>query len=696
MPTPMIFDRRQRATLDALARCIVPHAYDGEREALVDVVSLLEARLAEAPERLRHEFALGLRVLGFPLARWILCGSATAWEAMPIGERSTRFERLGHSRLGVARTLFQGVRRLVLLSYYTTADGRADAGLLEPLHAREPAFDWEGPAVGATSRDDEPIARVPRGAERAAWGSHQRKPVPGAVTLGSTLTGEHHLTADVVVVGSGAGGAVAAARLAEAGREVVILEEGSYLHAPDFDEDEGRLHPMLFADRGLRSTDDLGIAMLQGGAVGGGTTVNWMVMLRTPDHVLDEWARRFGITGLSPRDMAPVFERIEREVHATRVPDDSHSPSNRVILDGARALGWRATPATINARGCVRAGTCSLGCRYDAKQGGLLTYLPRAFACGARLFANARVDRLEVTERATAGNRAPRKRVHATVLDPGTRAARASLTIDAPVVVLAAGAVGTPVILERSGLGGGGVGRYLRLHPTTCVLGRYAHDISPLMGTPLSVTCDEFLRHDANGYGFWIQCPSLGAAMAAVAMGGFGASHRAAMRQMQRTAPLIALTRDGADLQASNGSVRIDRKGRTRIRYRLGPSDRAHVIAGIEAAARLHFAAGAREVVTLHTTPLAMTKEADLPRIREQRYGANDLSLFSAHVNGTCRMGTDPSRSGISQTGERHGVRGLYVADGSALPTALGVNPQETIMALSSVIAEGIVERNRQ
>src|SRR6185503_9309566 len=150
------------------------------------------------------------------------------------------------------------------------------------------------------------------------------------------------------------------------------------------------------------------------------------------------------------------------------------------------------------------------------------------------------------------------------------------------------------------------------LHPTTCVLGRYAHDISPLMGTPLSVTCDEFLRSDANGYGFWIQCPSLGAAMAAVAMGGFGTTHRDAMRQMRHTAPLIALTRDGADLETSNGSVRLDRKGQTRIHYRLGPSDRAHVIAAIEAASRLHFASGAREVLTLHTTPLTMTRESDL------------------------------------------------------------------------------------
>lgn len=119
-------------------------------------------------------------------------------------------------------------------------------------------------------------------------------------------------------------------------------------------------------------------------------------------------------------------------------------------------------------------------------------------------------------------------------------------------------------------------------------------------------------------------------------------------------------------------------------------SDTAHVVASLEAAARLHFACGAQEVRTLHTTPLRLTSERDLPRLRSARYAPNDLALFSAHVNGTCRMGTDPATSGATPEGERHGTRGVYVCDGSLLPTAPGVNPQETIMALATVVAEGI------
>ncbi|MGI9189477.1 MAG: GMC family oxidoreductase [Longimicrobiaceae bacterium] len=252
--------------------------------------------------------------------------------------------------------------------------------------------------------------------------------------------------------------------------------------------------------------------------------------------------------------------------------------------------------------------------------------------------------------------------------------------------------MGTPAILERSGLGGGGVGRYLRLHPTSAVLGDYAEPVYAAAGIPLSAVCDEFLRGD-DGYGFWIECPPLHPAIASAALPGFGNEHRAEMLRFQRLGSLIVLVRDGAERGASNGDVHLDRRGRTRIRYRLGDTDRATLLAGIRAAARLHLAAGAREVSTLHVTRCCMRSEADLDLIDRQDHGPNQLGLLSAHVNGTCRMGTDPQTSGCTPDGERHGTPGLYVCDGSLLPTAPGANPQETIMALATVIAERIDAR---
>jgi choline dehydrogenase-like flavoprotein len=677
---------RFQPTLTALARTIVPQAF-GSSPAAADVMRLLELRFATAPEPIRRELVLGFRIFESALARLLISGTTKAWAAMGDEERQAAFSRWGSSRFGFARTIYELVRRLVLAVYFTTPGAHHDIGILPPLHRRQPIVPWEGPVQAELADDSAVVARGPRIMPVART---QPLPAPVAenVTPGRLLGGQFRISTDAVVIGSGAAGAVVAARLAESGREVVILEEGSYLTAHDFVEDEATLFPRLFADAGLRATDDLSITLLQGGAAGGGTTVNWMLMLRTPEFVLEEWAQRFGLRDLSPARMAAAFDSIERELHADPVPHDAHSPANRLLLDGARALGWKARAASINAQGCLRTGRCTLGCRYQAKQSGLITFLPRAFAHGARLFSEVRVERIELLERQTSGNARPLKRVHARATDPATGAARGELHIDAPLVVLAAGAVGTPVILQQSGMGGGAVGRYLRLHPTTAVMGEFEHDIYPLAGIPQSALCDEFLGADENQYGFWLECPALEPALGAVATGGFGEAHRQRMMRLYRTAPIIALTRDGADLDDSNGSVTVDRRGWRRIRYRLGRSDRRTVARSVEAASRLLLAAGAKRVHTLHTEPIVVTGPKDLARLPHAEYGPNRIGLFSAHVNGTCRMGSDSRTAAVNPEGERFGVRGLYACDGSILPTSLGVNPQETIMALASIVAE--------
>jgi len=328
-------------------------------------------------------------------------------------------------------------------------------------------------------------------------------------------------------------------------------------------------------------------------------------------------------------------------------------------------------------------------------------YIPRAIAAGARLIPDVRVDRIDVVERgghavARGGRRitAPLKRVRATVIDRLTRKPLGVIVAEAPVVVLAAGAIGTPVILQRSGLGGGGVGRYLRLHPTTAVVGEHADDVYAAAGIPQSAVCDEFLQRDDHGYGFWIECAPIHPALASIAVSGFGTEHRDLMRRFRRTANLITLVRDGSDLDASNGAVTVSRSGRARIRYRVGPRDRENLVAGVQASARILLAAGVTGVRTLHTCGGELRDERDVAALAERPWGPHDLTLFSAHVNGTCRMGTDRRTSGVDASGQRHGVRGLYVADGSLLPTGLGVNPQATIMALSMMIAERMVATN--
>jgi len=675
----------QRSTLLALIHTVLPHLVETGSD-VAGVALLVEDRLRRAPHHVTKDLTTALDLIGSGIGGLVVTGRPVRFASHQELVQNRVFDAWGNSAMPLARTVHQALRRLILSTWYATDAGRTELGVYPPLHTRAPIVAWEGPLQGDRVDDNDPVAREPMRSPAVPLG----RPIPMAVTTPDSLSGDITLSADVVVIGSGAGGAVAAARFAESGREVVILEEGEYLHAPDFNEDEGEMMPRLFADQAMRATTDASVTLLQGGAVGGGTTVNWMMMLRPPEYVLDEWSGRLGIPGFSMRDLAPHLDQVEREVHARTAPADAHSPSNLAILHGARALHWSAKTGMINAKGCVRAGTCSLGCRYDAKQGGLLTYLPRAFAAQARLYSGTSVDRIEILERhRLSGTGAPpRKRVIATIRDPRSGEGRARLTIDAPVVVLAAGAVGTPVILQRSGLGGSGVGRYLRLHPTTAVMGHFDRETYPLAGIPQTGLCDEFINHDGSGYGFWIECAPLQPALAAAALPGFGTRHRQFMQLLKNTVPFIVLVRDGSGTDASMGSVSVDRRGHVRVTHRLTPADRENLRHGIEAAARLQLAAGALEAVSLHSPILRATNEIGLAAMRMASVSPNRVALFSAHVNGTCRLGVNPATSGCSPTGERHGVRGLYVMDGSLLPTAPGVNPQWTIMAMASLLVE--------
>ena len=698
LPRHLVTSLPRSSTLSALADCILAGA-PLSGDARVDFLARCTARLSALPPHKRDRFALAVRVLGSRAAVLLATGKPARFATLGEGERERCFAAYGNSSVPALRSAYEGVRRLLLAVHYARPEVAAATGYDGPMHLRAPHVEWEGPLSGVTS-ESEPVARgIPQPTAPAP------RVQPRGVVRGAEMQGDAHRSADVVVIGSGAGGAVAAARLTEAGFDVVILEDGAY-HAPaDFTEREAELTASLYADGALRTTDDLSVALLQGRAVGGSTTVNWMIMLRTPPRVLEEWARDHGVYGMSAAEMMPVFERIEHRLHARTVPDDAHSPNNRIILDGAAALGWRASSAAINAHGCIRCGFCGVGCRYDAKQSALVTWVPQALQQGATLYADTRVTRVEIRER-DRGSRSgtpPLKRVHARVrvadassTDAAGRRAtlERTLTVDAPLVVSAAGAIGTPVLLQQSGLGGGGVGNWLRLHPTTAVFGRYERDIGSSTGISLSTMCDEFTEWNGSPYGFWIECPPMHPSFSAAAMPDFGERHAARMAGLRQQGVLIALTRDGADRAQSNGRVRAARNGNVSIQYRLTHADRLRVRASVVAAARLHLAAGATETGTLHTEPVLCSSERDLLALETASYAPNRVGLFSAHVNGTCRLGVVPAASGASPDGQRHGVRGLYIMDGSLLPTALGVNPQETIMAVASVLSDRMADRH--
>ena len=489
-------------------------------------------------------------------------------------------------------------------------------------------------------------------------------------------------SADVCIIGSGCGGGAAAKILAEAGKKVIVLEEGGYYTSKDFDSTEATAYQNLYQRRAGQATDDLSITILQGRSVGGSSTINWTTSLRTPEFVLDSWAKQ-GIEGFSPKDLDPFFLRIERYLNVHSEPEEFHNPNNRIILDGARALGYHAQSNGRNTKDCVRSGACGLGCPFDAKLSVNITYIPDAEKAGARIFSDCRAERITL--------HGSQKRVSGVVLDRLTGKTKTDFVIEAPVVVVAGSAIHSPVLLLKSELANssGEVGKHLTLHPTSAVVGLFERIIYPAGGIPQSAMCDEFLNKNNDNGGFWVEAVPVYPVLAALALPGFGKAHRQTMQMFPHFGASIVLVKE----TDSEGRVSVNDEGRPSVSYDLGDRDRQYLQQALGVAAEIHFAAGAKKVMTLHSLRTEMENPGGIAQALENAdWSPNEFNLYSAHPLGSCRMGKDPRSSVVNSRCQTHDVKGLFVIDGSVMPTSLGVNPQMTILAIAEKSAEWIAD----
>jgi choline dehydrogenase-like flavoprotein len=499
----------------------------------------------------------------------------------------------------------------------------------------------------------------------------------GRLRQGDGLSGETALRCDVVVVGSGAGGAVLAAGLAEAGLDVVVLEEGGDHGAEDFDLREGTAYPMLYQDRGARATSDLALTVLQGRGVGGSTTVNWTTCFRTPERVLAHWRRVHGLTALTAEALAPHFAAVERRLSIAAWPEAMANANNRKLLDGARALGWQAGPTRRNVAGCANTGYCGVGCPVDGKQAMHLTYLIDLLAAGGRLLADCRAERVQ---RDAAGRA---RGVEAAVLDRASgRPTGATVRVEAKVVALCGGAINTPALLLRSGLTEGPVGARTFLHPVVGMAGLFAEPVRGFQGAPQSIASHAFIDRGEK-MGFFLEAAPVHPMLIAFAAGQFGATLGELMGQLAHLSVLIALAVDGLDPSEPGGTVRLDRHGRVQLDYPIGARHREAFAAMHGALGQVLLAAGAASATSLHREPIVLRGEADLPKLAAAAYGAHEHGIFTAHQMGGAAMGPDPAHSVVRPDHRHHRVEGLYVVDGSVLPTALGVNPSQTVYGLA-------------
>jgi choline dehydrogenase-like flavoprotein len=613
-------DPRRRATLRNVVATFAP------QDARIDRITEYAERAIESltPGR-RSEMQQLLDLLRLPMKA-------------ADGVRSRALNLLANAPLAQLRTGFSALKRLSLFLAYA----ESEPGDENPTWAR---IGYPGPR-------------------------HDAKPAVMPLPFATALNGER-IHADVVVIGSGAGGGVAASVFARSGKRVVVLEAGGAYDPRSFTQRE-LMTSELYLDRGLTSSSDLGVAILAGATVGGGTTVNWCTCLRLPERIADEWAVTSGIDGLGAA-LAPHFSAIEERLEIQ--PATNHNANNRVILDGARALGVHADAQPRNAVGCGDGcGYCGFGCAYDKKHSTAATLLLDLVANGA-IYAGAVAERIVLT-----GRRAHGVAVRQTVGSGEVRI----FEIEADLVVVAGGSLRTPGILARSGIRHPLLGKRLFLHPVAAAVVEFDQPIEPWLGPMQSAYSDAFNYRSGN-YGVKIEVAPAHPGLAALALPwNSRAQHATLMERMRNTATLIALTRD-----RDPGS--IDLGDEASIRYRLSPFDGENLLAGLAAIFDLGFAAGAVRAMTLHTKPIEIARtqwsrerrEAFVRRLHAIGFAPNRQIIFSAHQMGTAAIGADPSRSVVDPSGRVWGYDNLIVADGSVFPQSSGVNPMLTIMAMA-------------
>jgi len=509
----------------------------------------------------------------------------------------------------------------------------------------------------------------------------------------STLAADLTLEADVAIIGTGAGGGTAAEILANAGLNVVMIEEGPLQTSSDFHMREAEAYPQLYQESAARKTRDKAINILQGRCVGGSTTVNWTSSFRTPPRTLDFWASAYGLTGFSAADLVPWFDRMETRLNIAPwavAPNEN----NDVLRRGAQALGIPANAIRRNVKGCWNIGYCGTGCPTNAKQSMLVTTIPEALQRGATLLTRTRAWTLEhrdgrVSALACVG-------LDARGTDPTAR----RVTIRAKTFIGAAGAIGTPALLLRSKAPdpNGITGKRTFLHPSLVSAALMPERVDGFAGAPQTIYSDHFLDSlPLDGpLGYKLEAPPLHPLLVATTLPSFGPEHARWMRELPNMQVVIALLRDGFNPASSGGSIGLQGDGTPVLDYPLNDFFWDGARRALLSMAEIQFAAGAKAVMPMHSSGVSYsTWRAAQAGIAALPLAPLAATVVSAHVMGGCPLGPDAKRASVDQTGRHHQLENLYVFDGSLFPTSIGANPQLSIYGITAKLASALALRLR-
>jgi len=700
----------QRRTLAAICDTLVPRLSEEQEQQLLKkrsdldqehlkawcrssasdlgVPASVEESLAKSvPTDARQQIAMLLTAMSTRLGMLVLCGATAPFASLPPTERERCLASLRDSMFGQKRKIFVSLKSLVCVKALARDNSLHNPNNSSPgKNSMWEVLDFEGPP----SAEQVKAVTAAQGREEFMY-----------KMLNDSITQDMTMTVDVVIVGSGCGGGVVAAELAQAGRRVLVLEKAKYFTRDEITSQEGEAFDNMYERGGLVAAEDTGVAVLAGSAFGGGSAVNWACCLRTPGYVKEEWAQKHGLKQFADGTFDASLDAISARI-GVKSEGIAHSRNNQLFIDGCKKLGYHIDVAPQNMAdvGPMAPGAHFIGAgdRFGNKQSTPETFLKdAALASVPAQFA----DRCYVERVIHKGGVAQGVRCRIVGADGKTEH---TLIVNAPQVVVSCGSLNSPALLLRSGLPNRSkqIGKNLRLHPVTGCCGfmpREEPDVAMWRGAPMTTVSNVVLEGPVgDNYGAKLECPLLlPGILTSISPWMNGNAFKNLLLDYKRLMALIVLTRD-----KGSGEVVIDKEGNPRVYYQTSDHDFKSLHDGLEKSIRVIAAAGAESLMMSQfmeprhlppvSEPEARAKEVDkiVAEVRQIGFQVYKAPLFSAHQMGTCKMGVDPKTSVVKPTGETWECSGLYVVDASTFPTSSGTNPMITTFGIAHMVAQGL------